>query len=144
MKTLDLRTASLTPSLYRLGTSVKIKLNCDHKIIETDTCGQIREILSGGEHPNLDLALAIDIHPTKAHVHNTFDEIYFVLDGSITLKTFDPSNGARVEHQLQANELCLISKGVHHQITHSSEKNRLCVISTPRWVAEDEHSSDLI
>ncbi len=120
-----------------------IKLNSDHAIIETNTCGQIREILSGGEHPNLDLAIAIDIHPPKSHYHKTFDEIYFVLDGSITLVTFNPFNGERVEQQLQANELCLIPKGVHHQITQSSEKNRLCVISTPRWVAEDEHSSDL-
>ena len=123
---------------------MKIKLIRDHKIIETDTCGQIREILSGGEHPNLDLALAIDIRPTKGHFHRTFDEIYFVLDGSVTLKTFDPKNEQREEHHLEANELCLITKGVHHQITQSSEKNRLCVISTPRWVADDEYLSDLI
>jgi mannose-6-phosphate isomerase-like protein (cupin superfamily) len=123
---------------------MKIKLKNDHKIIQTDTCGQIREILSGGEHPNLDLAIAIDIHPTKAHFHKSFDEIYFVLDGSMTLKTFDPLNGNLEEQQLQANELCLIPKGVHHKITQCSEKNRLCIISTPRWVAEDENSSDLI
>jgi mannose-6-phosphate isomerase-like protein (cupin superfamily) len=123
---------------------MKVKLNKDHKIIETETCGQIREILSGSEHPDLDLALAIDIRPTKAHFHQTFDEIYFVLDGSVTLKTFDPSNGKRLEQRLEANELCVIPKGVHHQITHSSEKNRLCVISTPRWQAQDEHLSDLI
>ncbi len=123
---------------------MKIKLKSDHKIIENDTCGQIREILSGGEHPNFDLAIAIDIHPTKAHFHKNFDEIYFVLDGSITLKTFDPSNGAREEQQLCANELCLIAKGVHHQITQCTQQNRLCVISTPRWMAADEHLSNLI
>ncbi len=123
---------------------MKVKLNKDHKIIETDTCGQIREILSGGEHPTLDLAVAIDIHPTKAHFHKTLDEIYLVLDGVVTLKTFDPSSGRREERQLQANELCFITKGIHHQITQSSEKNRLCVISTPRWVANDEYLSDSI
>ena len=123
---------------------MKIKLNADHKLIETGTCGRIREILSGGDHPTLDLAVAINIHPTKAHFHKSFDEIYFVLDGTVTLKTFDPSNGTREERQLQANELCVITKGIHHQITQSSEMNRLCVISTPRWVAGDEHLSDLI
>jgi hypothetical protein len=66
---------------------MKIKLINDQKVIETDTCGQILEILSGGEHPNLNLAIAIDIHPTKAHFHKSFDEIPFVLDGSMTLKT---------------------------------------------------------
>jgi mannose-6-phosphate isomerase-like protein (cupin superfamily) len=100
--------------------------------------------LSGGEHPSLDLAVAINIHPTKAHFHKSFDEIYFVLDGAVTLKTFDPSNGKLEELELQANELCFITKGIHHQITQSSEKNRLCVISTPRWVPDDEHLSDLI
>ena len=123
---------------------MKVKLSRDHKVIETYTCGQIRELLSGGEYPGLDLALAIDIRPTKAHFHDTFDEIYFVLDGALTLRTYDPSNGKREDHRLEANELCIVTKGVHHQITESSEKNRLCVISLPRWVADDEHLSDLI
>lgn len=123
---------------------MKVKLNKDHKVIETETCGQIRELLSGGEQPGLDLALAIDIRPTKAHFHDTFDEIYFVLDGALTLRTYDPSSGKREDLRLQANELCIVAKGVHHQITESSEMNRLCVICLPRWMADDEHLSDSI
>jgi mannose-6-phosphate isomerase-like protein (cupin superfamily) len=125
-------------------TFVKVKHANDHNIIETATCGQIREILAGGEYSGLDLAVAIDIHPTKAHFHTTFDEIYFVLDGAQTLKTFDPSTGKREEHQLGMNELCLVTKGMHHQITQASEKNRLCIISVPCWIANDEHLSDSI
>jgi len=121
-----------------------IKLNKDHKIIETDTCGQIRELLSGGEQPGLDLALALDIRPTKAHFHKLFDEIYFVLDGVVTLQTYDPSTATRASHTLRANELCVLKKGVHHRIVEASENNRLCVISLPRWMAHDEHLSDVI
>jgi mannose-6-phosphate isomerase-like protein (cupin superfamily) len=95
---------------------MKVILNKDHKVIETETCGQIRELLSGGEQPGLDLALALDIRPTKAHFHKMFDEIYLVLDGVLTLQTYDPSTGSRKNYELQANELCVVTRGVHHQI----------------------------
>jgi hypothetical protein len=32
--------------------------------------------------------------PTIAHFHPEFDEIYFMLDGWIQLKTYDPTTGA--------------------------------------------------
>jgi mannose-6-phosphate isomerase-like protein (cupin superfamily) len=123
---------------------MKIKLTHHHKIVETTTCGPIREILSLGEYPAFDLAMAIDLQPTKAHFHQTFDEIYLVIDGTITLKLFNPATEKHEEFELISNELCIITKGIHHQIIQSSKVNRLCVISSPRWVAEDEHLSSAI
>lgn len=123
---------------------MKIKLANDHKLIQTDTCGEIREILSGGDHEALDLALAVDIKPTKGHFHKTFDEIYFVLDGAITLRTFDPVSWQTSDHHLITNELCLLTKGIHHRVVEASDQNRLCVISIPNWKLEDEHLSELV
>ena len=123
---------------------MKIKLTNSHKVVDTDTCGQIREILSNGEYAPFDLAIVIDLHPTKAHFHKTFDEVYFVLDGTITVKTFNPLTEKYDEFQLNSNELCLITKGIHHRITQSTQTNRLCVISSPQWIAGDEHESSLI
>jgi mannose-6-phosphate isomerase-like protein (cupin superfamily) len=118
-----------------------LKLLADHVVKQSPTCGEIREILHGGDwSPNV--ALAIDIGSTNAHWHATFDEIYFVLDGWLELQLYDPANDARTTQILTANELCVITRGVHHQVINSSPHNRLCVITTPQFEIGDEILSD--
>ncbi len=119
------------------------KLMKDHIIKQTPTCGEIREILLGTEYsPNI--AIALDIRPTKAHYHKGFDEIYFVLDGDLILKVYNPETGESIEQKLGKNELCVITKGIHHKIIESSANNRLCVITVPRFNAADEYLSEKI
>jgi mannose-6-phosphate isomerase-like protein (cupin superfamily) len=119
------------------------KLVKDHIVQQTPTCGEIREILPGSEYsPNI--ALALDIRPTKAHYHRGFDEVYFVLDGDLVLHLYDPGSGETTAQTLAANELCVITKGIHHKITRSSAHNRLCVITVPRFDASDEHFSEVL
>ncbi len=48
---------------------------------------------------------------TVAHYHRTFDEIYFVLDGELGLRFYDPEEKRTWDERLQANELCLIRGG---------------------------------
>lgn len=113
----------------------------DHLIKQSPTCGEIREILSGAEFsPNI--AIAINIGITTAHYHLTFDEIYFVLDGSLKLRLFDPTTGIDSDVQLLPGELCIIVKGIHHQVVEASTPNRLCVITVPQFQASDENLSD--
>ncbi len=121
-----------------------IKKITDHNVIQTSTCGEIREILRAGELESYDLALAINIQPTKPHYHSKFTETYFVLDGELTLQTFDPASAKCSEHVLRANELAVIVPGIHHRITSASPTNRLCVISSPQWMSSDEHLSDVL
>jgi mannose-6-phosphate isomerase-like protein (cupin superfamily) len=121
-----------------------VRLYKDHVVKESPTCGEIREILIGNDYPFLNVAIAQDIKPTKAHYHKKFDEIYFVLDGSMTLKFFDPATEKIWTQKLGANELCVIAKGIHHELTEASDKNRLCVITVPGFDASDEHLSDRI
>ena len=118
-----------------------LKFAADHSVKQSPTCGEIREILRGGEwSPNI--AMALDLRPTVAHWHATFDEIYLVLDGSLEVRLFDPADGTRRTVTLAANELCVIPRGTHHQVTSASEKNRLCVITTPRFDSADEIVSE--
>jgi mannose-6-phosphate isomerase-like protein (cupin superfamily) len=119
-----------------------IRKSDSHKVIESSTCGSIHEILRKGDYPHLDIAVAHNIGPTKAHFHTGFDEIYFVLDGDLLLKTYDPATGKIEQLSLSANELCVISRGIHHVIVSSSSKNRLCAITIPCFNAADEHPSD--
>ena len=121
-----------------------IKKISDHTIIQTITCGEIREILKNNEYSGLDLAIAIDINSTKPHFHTKFTEIYVVLDGHITIKTFEPTTNSTTSVELHANELCVLLPHVHHCITNASPKNRLCIISTPAYIQEDEVISDKI
>lgn len=121
---------------------MKRKTVADHRVVATPTCGELREILGSGDCEKLDLAVAINLRPTKAHFHSTFEEIYLVLDGSMTLVTYEPGAGKIEEQQLSANELCIIPQGTHHRISTASENNRLCVISVPHWRADDEELSD--
>ena len=119
------------------------KLMKDHIIKQTPTCGELREILPGSEY-SPDIAIALDIIPTIAHYHKGFDEIYFVLDGDLVLRLYDPVSSETTDQELTANELCVITKGIHHKVTKSSTKNRLCIITVPRFDANDEHPSNVI
>ncbi len=119
------------------------KLLNDHIVRTSPFCGAIHEILTGAEY-SPSIALAIDIRETVPHFHKTFDEIYFVLDGEIVLTLHDPASGNTTEQRLVADELCVISKGVHHKVAASSPNNRLCVICVPRFDPADEHKSDVL
>mgnify|MGYP005846395219 CR=1 FL=1 len=110
----------------------------DHVVKMSPTCGEIHEILRGEEF-NPNIALAINIGPTTAHFHTGFDEIYLVLDGHLLLHTFDPACGERSAVRLEPGELCVITRGIHHQVVEASPVNRLCVITTPRFHLDDEH-----
>jgi mannose-6-phosphate isomerase-like protein (cupin superfamily) len=119
------------------------KLLGDHVVKTSPFCGAIHEILTGAEY-SPSLALAIDIRETVAHFHKSFDEVYFVLDGEISLALHDPASGKTTEQRLGADELCVISKGVHHKVVRSSAKNRLCVICVPHFDPSDEHKSEIL
>ncbi len=115
----------------------------DHIIKQSPFCGELREVLRGSEYsPNI--AIALDIRPTIAHYHKRFDEVYFVLDGDLVLQLYSPESGETMEQPLAANELCVITKGIHHKITRSSASNRLCIITVPHFDANDEHPSKVI
>lgn len=132
----DDATAAGSPSAK--GTVVK-KLR-DHKDIHTDSCGLLREVLAIEDNLPLTLVVADDIKPTKGHYHLNFKEIYFVMDGWLTLKFYDPTSNLYWEEHLTANELCVIDKNIHHVVTGASPKNRLCVIAVPGY--SDETLSD--
>jgi len=121
-----------------------VKLFKDNLVKQSPTCGELREILIGNDYSFLNIAIAQDIKPTKAHYHNGFDEIYFVLDGSMTLKFFEPLTSKVWTQELAANELCVISKGTHHKVTEASDENRLCIITVPGFDPSDEHLSHKI
>jgi mannose-6-phosphate isomerase-like protein (cupin superfamily) len=121
-----------------------VKLLKDHIVKQSPTCGELREILIGDEYPFLNIAVADNLKPTKAHFHREFDEVYFVLDGYIGPKLYDPKTDRIWTEYLGANELCVISKGVHHEVTEASDTNKLCVISVPQFHSGDETLSDKI
>jgi mannose-6-phosphate isomerase-like protein (cupin superfamily) len=116
----------------------------DHQVKQSPWCGEIREILTGAVYRPLSVAIALDIKPTKAHYHRGFDEIYFVLDGSLRLQLHDPVTERTWTETLNANELLVISKGLHHKVMEASAANRLCVICSPPFDPQDETSSDRI
>lgn len=51
-----------------------IKYLSDHNVIDTPTCGAVREILKKADYAPLGVAICVDIGQTKGHFHNTFDE----------------------------------------------------------------------
>lgn len=121
-----------------------IKHRADQLVINSPTCGEVHEILKKGDYEPFGVAVCFNIKSTEGHYHQTFDETYFVLDGQITLKIYDPSNQKITTHLLNPNELCVVSKGLHHKVINATEKNRLCVISAPPFHADDEHPSDKV
>src|SRR5262245_36386673 len=128
----------------RGGPKMIVRKAFDHQVVRSPWCGEIHEILAGDEYPSLSVAVALDIRPTKAHFHRTFDELYFVLDGSIDLRLHDPAGGRPWTAPLGPNELCVIAKGIRHGIVAATERNRLCVLCRPRFDPHDETTSDRI
>jgi mannose-6-phosphate isomerase-like protein (cupin superfamily) len=119
-----------------------VRLLKDQIVNQSPTCGEVREILVGDQYPFLNVAVAHDIRPTHAHYHRGFDEIYFMLDGTLALRFYDPGEDRTWSQALGPDELCVISKGIHHVVTEAATPNRLCVITVPRFDPEDEHLSD--
>lgn len=114
----------------------------DHVVNQTATCGEIHSVLSKADYQGLNIALAPNIHQTHPHYHKGFDEIYLVLDGTLLLRLFDPAEDKFTEVRLGPNELCVITRGVHHVVAEASEHNRLCVLTVPGFDVTDEHPSD--
>lgn len=118
-----------------------VKLLRDHRVKESPTCGELREILTASDYDGVGVALAFDIGPTAGHFHRGFEEIYLVLDGWLKLRLYDPDSDRSWTLELQANELAVIGQNIHHKVTEASPHNRLCVLTVPPFEAADEHLS---
>lgn len=124
-----------------METTPILALARDHVHKKSPFCGDLIEVLRNGRTAP-DIAVVVDVRTTKAHYHAGFDEVYFVLDGSMNVRLFDPRTNAVAEHLLGEHEACVIPKGVHHRITSASYRNRMCVLCIPRFDAKDEVASD--
>ena len=113
-----------------------------HHVKTSAVCGEIIEILSSRDYPQLNIAMVINIKPTQAHYHMSVEEIYFVIDGCITLGLYDPRKDQFTEQVLEAHELMVVAPGIHHKVLAASESNRLSVISIPGFDPNDEHISN--
>jgi hypothetical protein len=61
-----------------------IKRERDHALIESPMCGMLREIIRAEDGVAVNIAVLNNIGETKGHYHETFDELYFMLDGCPT------------------------------------------------------------
>jgi mannose-6-phosphate isomerase-like protein (cupin superfamily) len=113
-----------------------VKLVADMVKTQTVTCGEVDMILGAVDYSKLNVAICPNIKPTIAHYHPSFDEIYFVLDGWIYIKTYGPKTGKYAEQRLGQNKMALFPMGLHHVITESSSVSRLCVLMTPGFISE--------
>ena len=113
-----------------------VKLVGDMVKTQTATCGEVDMILGSVDYAKLNVAICPNIKPTIAHYHPGFDEIYFVLDGWIHIKTYDPKTATYAEQRLGQNEMALFPMGMHHVITEASDVNRLCVLMIPGFISE--------
>jgi len=120
------------------------KKKADHIIKMSETCGRISEVLKKGDYPALDLAIVADINSTVGHSHATFDEIYVLAHGSISVEFYDPASKRRWTDELQADELCVIRKGIHHKVVDGSVGNKLMVICVPGFDMNDEQVSSIL
>lgn len=114
------------------------------KLVKSDFCGELLEVLNTEEYQEISVITAEDIKPTKGHYHKKTDEIYWILRGNIELLLHDILKNKTWTEDLNDRDLFIVRKGVHHRIKTSSERNKICVISHPRWEKEDEHKSELI
>lgn len=123
---------------------VIVKKVRDQKLGINEYCGAFNDVLTCDDSPNLTIALAFDVRPTIGHYHLVFQEVYFVLDGNLTMEFYDPHTKKTWQEKLNTNELCSIGPKIHHRIIEASEKNRLTLICAPAWSAADEYPSTVL
>lgn len=116
----------------------------DHTLYECEYAKEMREVLDKDNYGPVGMAIAVDLKQMKAHYHKTFDEIYYMLEGSLDLKLYDPEGGKTWTDHLDKGDTLVIPKGLHHEITSASAGNKLMVMSIPPWHADDENPSDVI
>lgn len=121
-----------------------IKYLKNHVVIDSPTCGSVHEVITNTDGNPYGLAISENIKETHAHFHRTFEETYFLLDGELEVKIYEPETERLSTVHLKANELMVIPKGVHHKVVNGSEMNRLCIISFPPFHGDDENPSDKI
>lgn len=115
-----------------------IKKMKDFKVVKNDACGQAIEILNTKDYEKCSIAIFDDVKESQGHFHQKADEIYWLQSGQITLQFFDSLQERRWEELLEPEELVVIPAGLHHKVIKSSAKNKLIVISVPRWTIEDQ------
>ncbi len=116
----------------------------EHNVLESPYAREMREIISSSEYEKAGVAIAVDLEQMEAHYHNTFDEIFFVLDGEMKFEFYDPKDTRVWTEELSLNETIIVGKGIHHKILRASEHNRLLVVSIPPYHPDDENPSDKI
>ena len=116
----------------------------EHNVLDSPYAREMREILNSSEYDKAAVAVAVDLEQMDAHYHETFDEIFYVLDGDIKFEFYDPDNGNIWTEGLSGDELLVVKKGIHHKILRATEHNRMLVISIPPYHPDDENPSDEI
>jgi mannose-6-phosphate isomerase-like protein (cupin superfamily) len=114
------------------------------KLVKSNFCGELLEVLNTEEYPEISIATLDNVKPNKGHYHKVSDEIYWILKGKVEVKLHDPFKNKTWDEKIDEGELLVIRKNIHHKITSSSKENKLCAITHPRWVMEDELESDVI
>jgi len=122
--------------------TIIVKKQKDYTPIVTRTCGALTEILAE-PHVTPAIALVRDIRVTVPHFHREFEELYWVLDGEMTIRLYEPDERRFTDVELRKHELCVIRRGVHHQVARSSYENLLCALSVPYFEKNDETPSDV-
>jgi len=116
----------------------------EHNVLDSPYCREMREIINSNEYEKAGVAIAVDLEQMDAHYHKTFDQIFFVLDGDLKFKFYDPQNGNTWTVESSLNDLVIVKEGIHHNVLRASEHNRLLVVSIPQYDPDDENPSDQI
>ena len=116
----------------------------DHIKKTSETCGEISEVLTRGEYAHLDVAVICGITHTVAHYHASFDEVYLVASGALTVEFYDPARQHKWAETYHSDELCVIGKGLHHKVVGGTAQNKLIVICVPGFDLADEHISEVL
>jgi mannose-6-phosphate isomerase-like protein (cupin superfamily) len=117
------------------GDTMKVFKPADAKLINSNTCGKLVELLNQPDIP-ISITVAENLKPTKKHSHKESTEIYWVQEGFVEIEVNGNERTQKVI--LENNAILVVSPGETHQVVASSERNKVVVLSSPRWTPEGE------
>jgi hypothetical protein len=126
-----------------MPTGSRLIRAAENPLINDAFCGQLRISLQNNEIPGVGSeVVATGIRSTQGHLHKTFGESYWVIQGSLTIVTYDPQTDQVARHELSEFDRLLIHPGTAHKVIHGSDDNIVLVRSYPLWVPGDEARCD--
>lgn len=133
-----------TATMPSASLEVKVLNGAEALRVDNDFCGSLEVVLPPGLLQGIDQVKAEGLVRTTGHIHKTFNEDYYVLEGGLKIAFYEPDKDKVIVEELQKGDRVIIPAGVSHKVIGGSHDNQILVSSVPGFDIDDEIKCDIL